>query len=99
MVVGLWACVGVMPKNVDLFDFWRFLLSTVVSIYVGIYTVRTLVGWLSYFRSSRRTTVMGHYALTLLLRARLRKFGGELLKIGLLLAVLGSVIGLHWALA
>ena len=87
-----------MPKDVDLFDLWRFLLSTVVSIYVGIYTVRTMLGWLSFFRTSRHTTVMGHYALTLLLRARLRKFGGELLKVGLLVAVLGAVIGLHWAL-
>lgn len=85
-----------MPQNIDLFDFWRILLSTVVTIYVAIYTVRTVVSWLLFFRSSRRTTVMGHYALVLFLRARLRRFGGELVEIGLLLALLGALVGLHW---
>lgn len=85
-----------MPENIDLFDFWRILLSTVVTIYVGIYTARTVASWLLFFRSSRRTSVMGHYALVLFLRARLRRFGGELIEIGLLLALLGALVGLHW---
>ncbi len=86
-----------MP-DIDIFDFWRYLLSIVVTTYVAIYMLRTLWSWLIYFRSSRRTTVMGHYALVLLLRARVRRFGGEMLRIGMLLVLLGAVVGLHWVL-
>lgn len=86
-----------MP-DVDVFELWRYLLTTVVTVYVAVYMLRTLLSWLAYFRISRRTTVMGHYALVLLLRARLRRFGGELLGIGMLLVLLGTVVGLHWVL-
>ncbi len=86
-----------MP-DVDVFELWRGLLSLVVSIYVAIYTWRTLVGYLLWFNSSRRFQVMGNYALVLLLRARLRKFAGELWQIGLLLVLLGGLVRLHWVL-
>ena len=48
-----------MP-DVDVFELWRGLLSLVVSIYVAIYTWRTLVGYLLWFNSSRRFQVMGN---------------------------------------
>jgi hypothetical protein len=86
-----------MP-DIEIFDLWRYLLTTVVTIYVAVYMLRTLWSWLIYFRSSRRTTVMGHYALVLLLRARVRRFDGEMLAIGLLLMLLGAVVGLHWVI-
>ena len=86
-----------MP-DIDIFDFCRYLLSLVVTIYVMIYTARTIWGHLVWFRSSRRFSVMGHYAVVLLLRARLRRFGGELLQIGMMLVLLGAIVGLHWIL-
>ncbi len=77
---------------------WRWMLSVIVTIYVTVYTVRTLWQYQRWFRSSPRFTVMGHYAVVLLLRARVRKFGGELLKILLLSLILAGVVGLHWVL-
>jgi hypothetical protein len=85
-------------RDFDLFDFWRYLLSVAVTIYVLIYTTRTLWGYLAWFNSSRRLKVMGRYAAVLLLRARVRQFAGELIQIGVLLAVLAGVVGLHWIL-
>jgi hypothetical protein len=84
-----------MPEA-DIFHVWRWLLSIVVTIYVLVYTARTLWVHVLWFRSSPRFTVMGHYAVVLLLRARIRRFGGEVLRIGLLLALLTGVVGLHW---
>lgn len=80
----------------DIFHVWRWMLSLVVSVYVVVYTLRTLWQHLAWFRSSPRFTVMGHYALVLLLRARVRRFGGEMARIGLLLLALAAVVGLHW---
>ena len=86
-----------MPK-VEIFDLWRWMLSLVVTIYVAIYTARTLWSYLLWFNSDRRYRVMGHYAVVLLLRARVRQFAHELTWIGLLLAALAGTIGLHWVL-
>ncbi|MBI4580742.1 MAG: hypothetical protein HY718_13630 [Planctomycetes bacterium] len=86
-----------MP-DIDIFDLWRYLLSIVVTVYVAIVTARTVWGYVVWFGSSRRYKVMGHYAVVLLLRARVRQFAGELLRIGLLLVVLGGVVALHWVL-
>ncbi len=86
-----------MPR-IDIFDIWRYLLSIVVTVYVVIYTARTLWNYVLWFQSSRRFQVMGHYAVVLLLRARLRKFAGELVQIAALLVLLGGVVSLHWIL-
>jgi hypothetical protein len=85
-------------QDIDIFDLWRRLLSLVVTIYVAVYTWRTLWNYVSWFNSSRRYQVMGNYAMVLLLRARVRRFADELLRIGLLLALLAGIIGLHWIL-
>lgn len=84
-----------MP-NVDVFDLWRYLLSVVVTIYVTIYTARTVLSYLLWFNSGRRYKVMGHYAVVLLLRARVRQFANELVWIALLLTAMAGVVGLHW---
>ena len=86
-----------MP-NVEIFDLWRWMLSVTVSIYVVVYTVRTLLSYVLWFNSGQRYRVMGHYAVVLLLRARIRQFARELVWIGLLLAAFATVIGLHWML-
>jgi hypothetical protein len=86
-----------MP-DVDIFNLWRYMLSTVVTIYVLIYTARTIWSHVLWFSSSRRYKVMGHYALVLLLRARIRRFAGELVWISALALILAGVVGLHWVL-
>jgi hypothetical protein len=84
--------------EVDVFDLWRYLLSTVVTIYTLVYTGRTVWNWVAYFGTSHRHAVMGRYASVLLLRTRMRKFSGELVRLGLLLVLLAVVVGLHWVL-
>lgn len=86
-----------MP-DVDIFKLWRFMLTTVVSVYVVVVTTKSLWSYVIWFSSSRRYKVMGHYALVLLLRARIRKFSGELMGIGMLLLALAGMVGLHWIL-
>jgi hypothetical protein len=86
-----------MPKA-DIFDLWRYLLSVVVTIYVLLYTARTLWSYLLWFNSSKRYKVMGRYAVSLLLRARIRQFSDELIRIAGLLVTLAALVGLHWAL-
>jgi hypothetical protein len=84
--------------DIDVFDLWRWLLSLVVTIYVAVYTWRTFWGYVLWFNSSRRYQVMGRYAVVLLLRARTRRFAGEMVRIGLLCALLAGIVGLHWVL-
>lgn len=86
-----------MPEA-DIFHVWRWLLSIVVTVYVVVYTVRTLWVHVLWFRSSPRFTVMGHYAVVLLLRARIRRFRRELLQIVLMVTILMGIVGLHWVL-
>jgi hypothetical protein len=84
-----------MIADFDLFVTFRWLLATVCSVYAAIVTWRSLVGWLTYFRSSRQTAVMGRYTLVLLLRLRLRRFAGELLQIAAWTALLILLLYAH----
>jgi hypothetical protein len=81
--------------DLDLFQMYRWLLALVCTVYAAVVTVRSLGSWLAYFRESRQTAVLGRYTLVLLLRMRLRRFGGELIQIGLLLVVLIGLIYAH----
>lgn len=86
-----------MPE-LEIFDLWRWMLTVVVTIYVTIYTWKTVWGYLLWFNSSRRFQVMGRYALVLLLRSRFHKFAGELARIAALVVLFAVIVGLHWYL-
>ncbi|UCD28245.1 MAG: hypothetical protein JSV03_14325 [Planctomycetota bacterium] len=84
--------------DIDLFYMFRWMLATFCTIYVIIYTFKTLIGWLKYFQSSRETATMGRYATVLLLRLRFRRFTWELCQIAVLLIILCYVIYSHYTL-
>ncbi len=84
-----------MSQEPDLFDMYRWMLVVIGTVYTLICMAQTLFRWLDYFGESRRTQVLGHYAVVLLLRVRLRKFMWDLCQIGALLAIFGLVVYAH----
>lgn len=79
----------------DLFETFRWLLAIVCSIYAAVCIWRSLIGWLTYFASSRQTAILGRYTLVLLLRVRARRFAAEVLQIVVLTVILLLLLSLH----
>lgn len=84
-----------MLAQYDLFQFFRWQLAVILTIYAGITTGQWLLGWLKWFASSRQTAVLGRYASVLLLRIKFRRFAMELLQIVALLVAFGFVVYLN----
>ncbi|MDM8005751.1 MAG: hypothetical protein QUV05_06325 [Phycisphaerae bacterium] len=84
-----------MTQTPDLFEMYRWVLMIICSVYTLACLGQTLFGWLDYFSQSRRTQVLGHYAMVLLLRARTRRFARDLWQIALLLVVFAVVVYAH----
>ena len=84
-----------MPKEPDLFEMYRWVLMIICGVYTLACLGQTLFGWLDYFSQSRRTQVLGHYAVVLLLRARVRRFARDLWQIGVLLAIFVGLVYAH----
>jgi hypothetical protein len=75
-----------MP-DIDPFNFFRWVLGTVVTIYASIITINWAIGWHEYLSQPGRTmSMMSRYLLIHGLRVRLLSFLGDLL-ICLLLCV------------
>ena len=83
-----------MLAEYDLFQFYRWQLAVILTIYAAVITGQWLFGWLKWFSSSRETAVLGRYATVLLLRIRLRRFAWELVQIVALLVAFGVVV--YW---
>jgi hypothetical protein len=80
----------------DFFDWWRWMLTIVCTIYASVITLRSLWEWIVYFAAPDRTTVMMRkYTIVHLLRLRMRAFSGELLGIAFWTAALIFLIYLH----
>ena len=76
-----------MP-DFDLFNFFRWVLGTVVTIYATVVTFNSLLGWYNYLTQPGQVmTLLGRYVLVHGLRLRLVSFCGDLL-ICLLLCVI-----------
>jgi hypothetical protein len=88
-----------MAREPDLFEVYRWLLLIVGTVYTIVCLGQVLWRWLDYFGQSRPKRVLGHYAVVLLLRTRLRRFAWDLCQVGALLAVLLYIIYLHRGLA
>ncbi len=86
-----------MPGDMDIFATFRWMLAIICTVYTLIVTGQTLRGWLLYFASGRRTRILGHYTVALLLRVRLRQFAWELTQIvGLTAAMIVLVYAHRW---
>jgi hypothetical protein len=80
----------------DLFEAWRFLLTTTCTIYALVITARSLWGWYTYLAAPGRVRgVMRTYATVQLLRLRFRTFAWEFAQIGLWLVLLLLVLSWH----
>jgi hypothetical protein len=88
-----------MHRDLDLFETYRLLLLIVCTVYTIVVMAQWAWRWLGYFTESRRKQVLGHYAVVLLLRARFRRFAGDLLEVAMLAAVLGLILYAHRGLA
>lgn len=80
----------------DLFYFFRWWLTIVCFVYALILTGRSLWGWIEFLsRPDRPVTVLRHYVIVQLLRLRVRRFRGELVRITAWTAALVLVIRAH----
>jgi len=83
--------------ELDLFHFWRSLLTLVSTVYVTVRTINFVINIRRILGRGDRLTRLGvNYTLAVLLRTRVRAFAGELFQILLLTAVLIGLISLHW---
>lgn len=66
-----------MP-DVDFFNFFRYALGTVVTIYASIVTFQSLYGWYVYLASNDKyLTLMRRYLIVHGLRLRFTAFWGD----------------------
>lgn len=86
-----------MLLSVSIFEFYRRLLAIVTACYVVVRAGSLFWRWQVGGRSAdSRETVLRRYFVTLLLRGRARRFFPDFLQIGILVAVLGYVLYLHY---
>src|ERR1700677_3090402 len=68
-----------MP-NIDFFDFFRYALGTVVTIYATIVTLQSLWGWYIWLAGSDKyISLVRRYVVVQGLRLRIRAFWGDVL--------------------
>ena len=85
-----------MPE-LNLFGFYRFVLSVMVGSYAAVRMVLFLWRWRLFgTEDSRGLGLLRRYAVVQLLRVRFFRFAGELSIIAALLAVLALLIDWHW---
>ncbi len=69
----------------DLFDFFRYALGTVVTIYATIITLQSLWGWYVWLAGQDKyISLVRRYVIVHGLRLRVRAFGGDVLVCALL---------------
>ena len=80
-----------MP-DIDFFNFWRYLLAVVVTIYATVVTLQSLWGWYVYLAGGDRyISIVRQYVIVHGLRLRFRNFWGDVI-ICLLLCIAFAVI-------
>ena len=81
-----------MP-DVDFFNFFRWTLGTVVTIYASIVTAQSMYGWYVWLAGAdKHISLLRRYLITHGLRLRFKTFWGDVL-ICLLLCVAFLMIG------
>ena len=87
-----------MPQ-IDFFDFFRFWLSTIVTIYVSILTIQSLWGWYVWLSGSDKyVSMLRRYLIVHGLRLRFKTFWGDVLICLLLCVVFGIIWHAHGVL-
>jgi hypothetical protein len=81
----------------DLFEFYRFMLTVLVSVYGTIRIALFIWHWHGVTGRTRvGSALLYRYLFVLLLRARFRRFAYELITIGGLASILVLLVHLHW---
>ncbi len=84
-----------MP-DIDFFNFFRYLLGVVVTIYASIVTWQSLREWWAYLNGDDRyVSMLRRYLLVHGLRMRFRTFWGDVIVCGLLCVVFGLIWRAH----
>ena len=73
-----------MP-DVDFFNFFRYVLGTIVTIYATILTLQSLYGWYVWLAGSDKyMSMLRRYVIVHGLRLRFKTFWGDVIICGLL---------------
>ena len=73
-----------MP-DVDFFNFWRYLIGTIVTIYATVITLQSLWGWYAWLAGSDKyISLARRYLIVHGLRLRFKTFWGDVIICGLL---------------
>jgi len=85
-----------MP-DVDLFDFFRYALSTVVTIYASVVMFQSLWGWYVWLAGSDKyMTMLRRYVIVHGLRLRFTAFWGDCVICMLLCVAFSLFVYAHW---
>jgi hypothetical protein len=83
--------------HVDFFNFFRYVLGTVVTIYATVVTLQSLWGWYVYFSGEGKYySLARRYLMLHGLRVRIKTFGGDVLICILLTAVFFMLCYAHY---
>ena len=83
-------------QHFDLFDWFRYSLATVVTIYATVITLQSLWGWWVYLAGSDKyMTMLRRYLIVHGLRLRFKSFWGDVIICGLLCFVFLLIWWLH----
>jgi hypothetical protein len=81
-----------MYHDLGFFDFFRWALGIIVTIYATIVTIQSLYGWVVWFSGSDKyVTILRRYLIIHGLRLRFKTFWGDVL-VSLLLCVAFLII-------
>lgn len=81
-----------MFRHLDFFDFFRWVLGTIVTIYATVITIQSLWGWVTWLSGSDKyMTMLRRYLIIHGLRLRFKTFWGDAI-ICLLLCVAFVII-------
>jgi hypothetical protein len=84
----------------DIFDFFRYALGTVATIYATVVTIQSLWGWYVWLAGSDKyITLVRRYVIVHGLRLRVRAFWGDVLVCLLLCVAFCIMMRAHWQIS
>ena len=88
-----------MP-DVDFFNFWRYLIGWIVTIYASIITLQSLWGWYVWLEGrDRYMSMLRRYVIVSGLRLRFKTFWGDVLICVLLCVAFAILWRAHWIMS
>jgi len=80
----------------DLFDFYRYVLGTVVTVYAIVVTVQSALGWHAWLsQPDRHISMLRRYLIIIGLRLRVSEFWADMVISVLLCAIFAILFAAH----